>query len=88
MKPLRERDAATLAAYDAFFAAARVVIVELGSTVVDRATEIRARFGLKTPDALHVAAALEAGADVFVTGDEGIKRCPEIIVELVSPSRR
>ena len=86
-KPLREGDAATLVAYDTFFAAARLVIVELGRAVVDRATQIRARYGLKTPDALHVAAALEAGADVFVTGDEAIRRCSEIVVELVSPSR-
>jgi predicted nucleic acid-binding protein len=86
-KPLREHDAGVLAAYDAFFAATRMVIVELSAAVIDRATELRARHGLKTPDALHVAAALEAGADAFVTGDEGIKRCSEIAVDLVSPSR-
>jgi predicted nucleic acid-binding protein len=86
-KPLREGDAGTLAAYDSFFSAARLFIVDLGPAVVDRATELRARYGLKTPDALHVAAALEAGVDFFVTGDETIKRCSEIVVELVSPSR-
>ena len=86
-KPLREHDAATLATYDAFFGASRLVIVELSSAVVDRATEIRARYGLKTADALHVATAVEAGADVFVTGDEAIKRCSEVAVELVLPTR-
>ncbi|MEP7291544.1 MAG: PIN domain-containing protein [Chloroflexota bacterium] len=44
------------------------------------AADLRARHNLKTPDALQVAAALEANCDAFLTNDLGIKRVTEIRV--------
>jgi predicted nucleic acid-binding protein len=32
--------------------------------------ELRAQFGFKTPDAIHLATGLLAGCDLFVTGDQ------------------
>jgi predicted nucleic acid-binding protein len=73
VKPLRDNAHALLAAYEAFFAQAR--IVELSAAVVDTATALRASYGLKTPDALQAASALSLGEDVvFVTADMGFKR--------------
>ena len=37
------------------------------------AARIRANYGMKYPDALHVAAALLSGCNVFLTNDKGIK---------------
>ncbi len=37
--------------------------------VIESAARLRARSGLRLPDALHVAAALEAGCGTFVTND-------------------
>jgi predicted nucleic acid-binding protein len=37
-----------------------------------RAAHLRASSGLKTPDALQLAAALESGCSVFLTNDERI----------------
>lgn len=34
-----------------------------------KAAELRARYQLKTPDAIHLATALMSGAEVFVTAD-------------------
>jgi uncharacterized protein len=85
VKPLRDGDAALLATYDAFFTRARVTLVALTGAAIDRATDLRARYGFKTPDAIHLAAAIEAGADGFVTGDAGLARCAEIKVAVVSP---
>lgn len=35
-----------------------------------RASLVRAQFGLKTPDAIHMASALEAECSVFITNDK------------------
>lgn len=86
VKPRRLGDAALLATYDAFFTRARIEVVEITAAVIDRATELRARHGFKTPDAVHLACAIEAGADGFVTGDAALARCTDIRVDVVSPT--
>lgn len=82
VKPLREADTATLAAYDAFFA--NVQILELSPAVVDLATYLRARHGLKTPDALQAASALEWDTGVvFVTGDTAFGKLAQLDVRVI-----
>ncbi|MCI5218746.1 MAG: PIN domain-containing protein [Candidatus Electrothrix sp. LOE2] len=44
------------------------------SEVFDKATELRAQYSLKTPDAIHLAAALVSGCDVFLTNDLRLNR--------------
>lgn len=86
VKPLRAGDTALLATFDAFFTRARLVVAEVTAAVIDRATDLRARYGVKTPDAIHLASALETGADVFITGDAALARCTELPVEIVLPA--
>lgn len=82
-RPMRMGDTATLAQFDVFFAGVELVLFEVTATVVERATELRAKYNLKTPDALHYATAVEAGAAVFLTGDRGLARCSEVPVEIL-----
>jgi predicted nucleic acid-binding protein len=82
--PLRERDVELLADLDALFADA--VVVALTREVIDRATELRARHGVKTPDAIHLAAAVASGCDVFLTDDLRLAHVTGIAVEVVSPA--
>jgi predicted nucleic acid-binding protein len=58
-------------------------ILTLTTPVLDRATEIRARFNFKTPDAIHLAAAVENGCDAFLTNDQRLSRFPGIAIEVV-----
>ena len=67
--PLRGRDAAMVLIFDQFFARPDVRLVPLATAVYDRATAIRATHGFKTLDALHLAAAVEAGCGSFRTND-------------------
>lgn len=82
-KPLRAGDLATLAQFDVFFAGIELVLADVSPAVIERATDFRAKFNLKTPDALHYATAVEVGATVFLTGDRGFARCTEIPVEVL-----
>ena len=66
-----------------FFAGIEIVLSEVGAVVVERATELRAKYNLKTPDALHYATAVEVGAAVFLTGDRALSRCSEVPVEVL-----
>jgi predicted nucleic acid-binding protein len=75
VRPAREGDHSTLAAFDAFFARPDLVWVELTRDVVELATAIRVRHGLRTPDALQAASCLQIGAGhVFLTGDAAFER--------------
>lgn len=82
VKPLREGDVALLKKYDDFFAA--IQIVELSAEVVDVATHLCVRHGLKTPDALQAASALSLqGAALFVTADAGFAQVSALEVRLI-----
>jgi predicted nucleic acid-binding protein len=82
-KPLRAGDLVTLTQFDVFFAGVELVLAEVSPAVVERATDLRARYNLKTPDAIHYATAVEVGATVFLTGDRVLSRCSEVPVEVL-----
>lgn len=44
-----------------------LTIVAIDLKVADLAAELRAKYGIRTPDALQLAAALQAGAGGFIT---------------------
>ena len=85
VKPLRENDEALVNEYRAFFEAGQLGIVELTPPVIERATSLRAKHGLKTPDALQAACALELGGEVlFVTSDADFRKVPNLRVEILA----
>lgn len=67
--PRSKDDNDLLARYDAFFALGNVEFAALDAAAFDLATDLRATHGLKTPDALHLAAAIRHGCDEFWTRD-------------------
>lgn len=82
VKPLRDGDADLLRDFDEFFAAIDQ-IVPLSRAVVDEATRIRATYGFKTPDSLHLAAAILSNCGVFYTNDHRLDRFSELTIELL-----
>jgi len=79
--PIRSGDALVLAKFDAFFALPDVHYALWTTEVFDRATQLRAIRQLKTIDALHLAAAIEADCDVFLTNDVRLGKIPGITIE-------
>ena len=56
--------------------------VPFDANVADISSDLRARYGLRTPDAIQVATAIHQRADAFVTNDEGLLRIKEIKITL------
>jgi len=86
VKPLRDQDTALLEDYRIHFNEATDELVSLTSEVVDRATSIRAHHGFGVADAIHLAAALVSGCDLFLTNDRRLAAFKDIEVEVLSVS--
>jgi uncharacterized protein len=84
VKPLQEHDGATLAAFDRFFASPRIGYAPLSRTVFDLAAELRAHQRIKTIDALHLAAAIDAGCEEFWTNDRRLERAAAKRIEVIA----
>lgn len=68
--PMRAGNAPLLARYDEFFARPEISWTPLAREVFARASQLRAAHRIKTPDALHLAAALVDGCTEFWTHDD------------------
>ncbi len=85
VRPARQGDRRTLAAFDAFFARPGLIWVELTRDVVELATAIGVRHGMRTPDALQAASCLQLGADhVFLTGDRSFEKVAGLNLRLLA----
>lgn len=51
--------------------------------LVEIASDLRAKYKLTTPDAIHVATAIDFGADKFITNDINFKKVKEIKIEIL-----
>jgi predicted nucleic acid-binding protein len=81
--PLRKGDEKLIALYENLFTDF-VEPVPITREVLYTSAKLRAETpSQRMPDAIHVATALLAKAEVFVTGDKGIKNLPEHMILIV-----
>jgi predicted nucleic acid-binding protein len=53
--------------------------------IADRAAQLRGKYKLGTPDAIHIATAIESGATAFITNDFNLPEMDEIqLVQIAS----
>lgn len=81
--PIRMADTAVEAQFHAFFARTDVQVEGITAQVCDRAAAIRAKHNFKALDALQLAAAVEHGADVFLSADGRLKSFTGLTVEIL-----
>jgi predicted nucleic acid-binding protein len=81
--PMHDGNLMLLQDFDDYFANSIAEIVSLTREVIDRATEIRAQYNFKTPDSIHLAAAVVSNSDVFLTNDHRLNRYPGINIEII-----
>lgn len=84
IRPLRNQDIELLFRFDRFFANPDHFYVQATRAVFDLATDLRVGHGLKTPDALHLAAAIEAGCEEFWTNDRRLEKAADGRIAIVS----
>lgn len=79
--PIRSGDARLVANYERILTRGRGLrLVEIDHSQLRIAAELRARHGVRTPDALQLAAAIATGCTRFVTNDRRIPAVPGLDV--------
>ncbi len=81
VKPVRDGDREVEAIFRALLiGSAEFHLMPITTAVLERAVQLRAEFGLRTPDAIHAATALEVGCVQFVTNDVQFRRVTDLPV--------
>ncbi|MGB1286970.1 MAG: type II toxin-antitoxin system VapC family toxin [Aggregatilineales bacterium] len=81
VKPVKDIDDVLVEQYkDVFFRTEGIAVLPMSANAGEIAAELRAKYGLKTPDALHIASAIDSDCDAFLTNDKALKRVTEIRV--------
>jgi predicted nucleic acid-binding protein len=84
VKPLREGQTAIAKQYrDILTNAPGMEIIEVTSAIAEHAARLRAKYNVSTPDAIHLATCIKAGADYFLTNDNRLKIVSEVDVVTV-----
>jgi len=60
-----------------------LVLRDLDDYVVDSASTLRAKYKIRTPDAIQVASALVGGASLFITNDSDLKKVSEVEIVIM-----
>lgn len=53
-------------------------LIPLSKSIAYKAAELRAKYTLKTPDAIQIATAIQTNCHAFLTNDKGLKRIIEL----------
>lgn len=79
IKPIREGNLTLEKQYKLLFSHfPNLTILPIDNVVAERAAYLRGKYNIKTPDALIVATALLANADLFITNDQRLESIIEI----------
>jgi predicted nucleic acid-binding protein len=84
-KPFAENADAIATAYRSILTTSPYIrLLPIDVATAEQAAHLRARYRLKTPDAIQLAVSIRAGCDAFLTNDGGLKRVQEIPVLVLS----
>jgi predicted nucleic acid-binding protein len=80
-KPIQVKDTLLVASYlSLFHQSKKLDLISVTHEMAESAAHLRARYNLRTPDALHLVSSLHAGCHGFLTNDATLKRVTEIRV--------
>jgi len=81
-KPLKDRNSALAETYRAFLKAQEMKLIPVSLAIWEEAAQLRC-LGLKTPDALHAATAMNLACELFLTNDKAFTRIPNLPVAVL-----
>ena len=74
-KPYKDKRSDLVETYKKFFQ--EMPLVELNYEIASLFAQIRADYGIKTPDSIQLASAIYSRSDIFVTNDDRLNRFSE-----------
>jgi predicted nucleic acid-binding protein len=84
-KPLKEEARDLYYKYMVFFHAfPNLTIKDVTQGISIEAAKLRARYNLKTPDAIFIATAFEEGAEAFITNDTRLKNVNNLNIIMIN----
>lgn len=78
VRPLREGNRLAESLFHSLLGAKEVGLIPATRSLWEETARLRAETGLKTPDALHAASALQAECKLFVTNDTDFRRVEDL----------
>ncbi|MEZ8217495.1 putative nucleic acid-binding protein, contains PIN domain [Candidatus Fervidibacteria bacterium JGI MDM2 SSWTFF-3-K9] len=83
--PLRLKNVSLAQRYrDVLYRSRNFRLLPIDAAIAEVAANLRARYNLRTPDALQLATAIRAGRDAFLTNDATLKKVTELKVLVLS----
>ncbi|MCW5933112.1 MAG: type II toxin-antitoxin system VapC family toxin [Fimbriimonadia bacterium] len=87
VKPMRDGAQHLLRDFDEFFQHFVDEVIDLSHEVIEKATEIQVNYSYRIPDSLHLAAAVVANCEIFLTNDTRLRSFHDLNVLLLSELR-
>ena len=78
--PLRSNNRPLAEEYRDILLKSKLMTVEVSSMIAEQAARLRAAYNIRTPDAIQISAALNAGATYFLTNDTRLPGITELQV--------
>lgn len=80
-QPLRKSRRDVVEKYRQFLLnSSNFIIYSIDPIIAEKAAELRAQYGIRTPDAIQFAIGIESNGSLFVTNDKNLKKIKEIEV--------
>ena len=89
VKPFKENDRRAVSDYtDLLTTFPNLEFVPVGKGIAEMAASIRARYSVKTPDAIQIATAIVSGSSIYITNDETLKKVTDVEVMVLKDFQR
>ena len=88
VQPIRRGDTALAQQYrDILLNSGSLTTINISSAIAEEASQLRAAYNLRTPDAIQMATAISQGASFFLTNDARLPSLPGLAVLVLEELR-